>query len=613
MNWKEKMKKSMPYVLIPFLIFAALETFYKLYNMNCAALPFIPAYLLAIVIVFAVYYLIMSLVNNSYITTIILSAVIFIFALANQIKIAYSDDPVFLNDILFINSPGTFSDILQGTLFDLVKEYFIGSAILLAVLILLCYWARQKKIKFQSKKKRLLTGSSCLLLLFLVFVPISSLNQGLLKVCYGSDRMNNYATTNMKYYYKYSIVSGLIGQLLENRLVEPKGFSTEKVEEMLAKVENSTEGRGGIGQPNIIMVFSESFWDIDQLDEITFDKPITENFNKLKEKGLFVDMISPSYGGISANPEWEMLTGGSLTYFHPGYIPYMQLYRDDKYYKAPSVISELKNNNYYTKIVTAWGPTLFNCDTVYDYYGVDEKVYRDNMKSQADWKGGRISDEFLTNQIMTEFNSKEAGEKMFYMVLTAQAHMPYMKDKYKDSEYDIQITDTKLSSDKAATVRSYAQGIYDADKQLGRLYEYIQTLEEDTILIFYGDHLPYLKTADGSDVFPDLEFFNTEDNLLNTFRKYNTQCLVLSNYEIEHEDISYLGPDMIMPYVLNKMDIQVSPFYQWLFSMRNNLPASNFAVSVDKEGNLYETSKLEGDLKEYYKMRSYMNWNYFCK
>lgn len=613
MNWKEKMKKNMPYILIPFLIFAALETFYKLYNMNCAALPFIPAYLLAIVIVFAVYYLIMSLVNSSYITTIILSAVIFIFALANQIKIAYSDDPVFLNDILFINSPGTFSDILQGTLLDLVKEYFIGLAILLAALILLCYWARQKKAKFQSKKKRLLTGASCLFLLVLVFVPISSLNQGLLKVCYGSDRMNNYATTNMKYYYKYSTVSGLIGQLLENRLVEPKGFSTEKVEEMLAKVENSTEGRGGIGQPNIIMVFSESFWDIDQLDEITFDKPITENFNKLKEKGLFVDMISPSYGGISANPEWEMLTGGSLTYFHPGYIPYMQLYRDDKYYKAPSVISELKNNNYYTKIVTAWGPTLFNCDTVYDYYGVDEKVYRDNMKSQADWKGGRISDEFLTNQIMTEFNSKEAGEKMFYMVLTAQAHMPYMKDKYKDSEYDIQITDTKLSSDKAATVRSYAQGIYDADKQLGRLYEYIQTLEEDTILIFYGDHLPYLKTADGSDVFPDLEFFNTEDKLLNTFRKYNTQCLVLSNYEIEHENISYLGPDMIMPYVLNKMDIQVSPFYQWLFSMRNNLPASNFAVSVDKDGNLYETSKLEGDLKEYYKMRSYMNWNYFCK
>ena len=104
------------------------------------------------------------------------------------------------------------------------------------------------------------------------------------------------------------------------------------------------------------------------------------------------------------------------------------------------------------------------------------------------------------------------------------------KDKY--DEYDIDIVDSDLDEELNNSIKSYAQGIYDADKQLGRLYDYIQTLDEDTIIVFYGDHLPYIK-ADGKDVLTELEFFNTDDDKLNLYRKYNTQALVLSNFNMD--------------------------------------------------------------------------------
>ena len=141
-------------------------------------------------------------------------------------------------------------------------------------------------------------------------------------------RQDSYATTNMGYYFKFGFLSGIYGQHIENRLEEPEGYSSEELIDVLDNVDLSGEDVGGFGKPNIIMIFSESFWDIDYLEEVKFDKTVAPNFNRLKKEGKLINMISPSYGGISANVEYEMLTSGSIKFFTRGYIPYMRLCRD---------------------------------------------------------------------------------------------------------------------------------------------------------------------------------------------------------------------------------------------------------------------------------------------
>ena len=67
-------------------------------------------------------------------------------------------------------------------------------------------------------------------------------------------------------------------------------------------------------------------------------------------------------------------------------------------------------------------------------------------------------------------------------------------DKAKDEGKSDIDASNEAGKDLNDTVKSYAEGMYKADKELGRLYNYIQTLDEETIIVFFGDHLPLLKT-----------------------------------------------------------------------------------------------------------------------
>ena len=178
----------------------------------------------------------------------------------------------------------------------------------------------------------------------LISLPISSLNNFILKFFYDTNTRKDYLriTNNIDYYANYGVVSGMYGQLLENRIRKPEGYNKEELEKILN--DTKTKENNNWGKPNIIVVFSESFWNIDQLEEVKFNKKVASNFEELKSKGIFINLLSPSYGGISANVEFELLTGANLCYFNRGYIPYMQLYKNNSYYNRPSIINELRNN-----------------------------------------------------------------------------------------------------------------------------------------------------------------------------------------------------------------------------------------------------------------------------
>ena len=66
-----------------------------------------------------------------------------------------------------------------------------------------------------------------------------------------------------------------------------------------------------------------------------------------------------------------------------------------------------------------------------------------------------------------------------------------------------------------------------------------------------------------------------------------------------------------MTYVLNNMDIELSPFYRWLYNTIDILPSSNYVVSQDKDGKIYYTLGLEGKMKEIYELREKMQYLLF--
>lgn len=598
-------------LVIPLLLFLTFQAYYMLCNAHYARIVCVEALLLSFLLLWGIYICILGIFNNVHKATICLSVILVFFGIANQLKIAYSDTPVYVSDLFFFESTGTLVDILKDSLLGIIIKYLAIIVAFLTAMVFICKFAR----RFNKYTTNNIIRIVCIIIpiatITIISIPNKKISDFMLKTFFQiEERQDNYATTNMGYYFKFGVLGGLYGQLLESRLNIPEGYDNDLLKQILDNSSNVEYKNRDLGKPNIVMIFSESFWNIDVLEEVKFSESVAPNFNRLKKEGILVDMISPSYGGISSNVEYEILTGSSIKFFSSGYIPYMQLYGDDKYFNAPSIIQELKNNGYKTHITSTWESSLFNCEAVYEYFGVDATEYREDLKDSYK-KGGRIADSYIAKRLIQELKDKPKDEKLFTMVLTAQAHMPFNYDKY--DKYDISIEESKLNRSEEKTILSYAQGIYDADKQLKEVYDYIQTINEPTILIFYGDHLPYLKSESGEDITKKLDYFNTKDKIENIYRKYNTQCLILANYDIGEDTIDYLGTDLVMTYLINNMDMEISPYYKWLYTTIDDLPASNLYVSVDKAGNKYKTSKIKDRMKETFSLREKMNWKFFVE
>lgn len=114
---------------------------------------------------------------------------------------------------------------------------------------------------------------------------------------YDKDKAKDYRhnSSNMQYYSEYSMLGGMYADLLETRIFEPNDYDKLEIENVLKKYENK-ENEKKWEKSNIIVTFSESFFDISSIeDDVKFSKPVTSNYNKLKDEGIFINMISPSY------------------------------------------------------------------------------------------------------------------------------------------------------------------------------------------------------------------------------------------------------------------------------------------------------------------------------
>ena len=591
--------------LLPLLSIIVLEFYYSICTFDIARIPitFLPL-ILGIILVYSIYMLFLAIFRRTDRALIAFTLLFLVIYIINEGRIYYTSDTVLISDLLFLQNMGEIGAFADVTFINCI--HFILFPTILTIIVL-CYVVKagiNNNIKITNYKKMFINLGISVAVLLLLFIPITPLDKFLVTRAYNIYDGKDLAITasNTRYFYRYGVLPGLYGKYIEEQRFTPDNYDEEILTKML---DDSIKVEGKWKKPNIIVIFSESFWDISRLDTIKFDNEITPNFNKLKENNS-VQMISPAYGGMSSNVEFEVLTGGSLNYFSKGYTPYMQFFKKGVSENNPSIIKELNNNGYKTKILNSASATMFNCDGIYDIYGVDE---RNHLFDEIDLNGQYVTDEYLTDRIIEYFDNKDKDEKVFFFTITMGGHMPYYEGRY--AKYDVNILESPYEPDVNEVIHSYAEGIYLADKELGRLYEYINTLDEDTIIVFFGDHLPHLSTPDGKDALFKTNYLQDDYNLESVYKQYNTTALILSNYDIDLNDTKYLSPDLLLTYVINNMDIEVSPFYRWLYSTKDVLPSSNYVVSQDNDGKVYYTLGLEGQMKEMYELRKKVQYMLF--
>lgn len=559
--------------------------------------------ILEIIIIYSLFFIVTFISKSTFRTTLIFCIISFVFLIVNQIKLSYSGEPIFFNDIQFLVKINDLIKLVNwNTSIEITILPIIAMSIFYTIICILAYKLNEKIEKRNSKLYISILSVSILTIILLV-IPSNRLKNFYLSTFYNINDRLDFASyvTNESYYFVNGVIAGMYGNMLENRITEPENYDEKELNEVLNSV--NIEENEDWGTPNIIVVFSEAFWDIDQVEELKFDKPVTENFNKLKSEGIFVNMISPTYGGLSSNVEYELLTGHSNRYFNTGYIPFMQLYSSKKSEKYASIVKELANNGYETEIV--YGKDYYSSEKVSYKLGFDK--YTELTKTKENIKGYFLSDKYLTDRIIDRLKYKKDEEKVFYMIETIQNHMNFLPTKYENK--DIKILNNNFSEISKGTLESYAQGVYDADKELGRLYEYIKSFDEPTVLLFLGDHLPYLYTEEKKNALFELDYFDSGDILRDYYRLYNTQGLILSNFEMKEKGTEkILSCNFLLNYIVNNIDIELSDYYRWLYTASEILPASNSIVSQDNNGNLYWTVKLDGEMKEMYDLQEKMQY-----
>jgi len=388
----------------------------------------------------------------------------------------YLGDPLYPSDFLFARQIVDLLPLLARdrpwTTVGIVVLLMAGIA-LVAGVTLFC-WRRFSRIKWKGRALRLAVALP-LLAWFAVICNEAGFSLArdrlrILPVLW--DQKENYAHNGFTMAFILNIPMATV--------FAPKGYSAATmaaIEPPAQYIPVSFDER----RPDIIMVMSESFWDPMRLPGVAFSADPIPTVRAEQSGHVF----SPEFGGMTANVEFEALTGFSKAFLPSGSVPYQQYIR----HPLPSLPRFFKDHGYATRAIHPYRQWFWNRRSVYENLGFDRFMSEENLPPLKK-RGLLAADAALTDEIIREADSME--DPFFFFVVSLQGHGPYEANRYPDSTLGVQTT---AGEETRQIVRTYAQGAMDADAGLAHLIDWASKRERETILVFFGDHLPPLGPA----------------------------------------------------------------------------------------------------------------------
>lgn len=149
-------------------------------------------------------------------------------------------------------------------------------------------------------------------------------------------------------------------------------------------------------------------------------------------------------------------------------------------------------------------------------------------------------------------------------------------------------------------IEIYAEGIKQSDDALKKLETEIQKLDEPTLVVFWGDHLPALgKNLQG---YIEGGFGNT-DEFQKSKEFYETPLLFMANFNLNMEqELGTISPMYFAPMIVDELNYKPTLFYSYLSKMKEHIPAFRKQIYLNDEGEVvHDTSSLKRDAIQYMK------------
>lgn len=312
--------------------------------------------------------------------------------------------------------------------------------------------------------------------------------------------------------FAYSILDSYFGY----RRKKPEEYNKANIENLKREINaipTMGENKKETKKPNIIFVQLESFMDPTLIKEAKFSEDPIPNFRKLQQAGPSGMINVPVTGGGTARTEFEVLTGNSFDYLINGEVPYDSFVKEKP---VNSIASTLKKQGYEATIMHNFQGNFYNRNNAFKNLGFDTFIpveYMQNLEyTHLNWP----KDIVLLDYIEKSLNQNNKPDLVY--AISVEGHGSYPTD---DRGVDLPIkVETTLSEEDKYQLYYYSNLMKGTDNLVGEIVKMVDNRDEDTIVVFYSDHMPALNVFKKNDFYLD---------------KYETPYAIYSNFDIPKE------------------------------------------------------------------------------
>ena len=415
-----------------------------------------------------------------------------------QFRVLISGLWIFLgtvNGLILSNrvTPFSYTDIkmisdlfqMQNTTYFTATEAAIVVSIVVAFFVFLGLFF-VKGPRYQRTRHHVLVPV-CILALVFVGLPVTT------HAAQDSNIIASYFSNIAQGYSDYGFVYGFSTSVVGRGMDKPEDYSEETIEAIGTLVDSASPATTVTPEnaPNVICVLLESFTDPYDINFLNMSEDPVPNFHALEQNFSTGYLTVPVVGAGTANTEFEVLTGMSMQYFGTGEYPYKTILKETD---CESIASNLSKLGYGTHVVHNNTATFYSRNNAFSMMGFDTFTSKELMNITSftpteSWP----TDDVLVQETVKAMDATE-GQSDFVYTITVEGHGDYPSEKVLE---DPAIAVTGGADESSNNQwEYYVNMLHEVDDFIGDLVSAVDRRGEDTIIVFFGDHLPTLGLTD---------------------------------------------------------------------------------------------------------------------
>lgn len=521
-----------------------------------------------LIILWIILFVLYAVTNSMFASGSLICVTVIVFDLANYFTYKFRGIPILASDLTIV---GTAMNVAGNYEYSLDYYRLVMVVCMIEWCILLF---RIKPVKIAPKHHLKCALGAVAVFAVCVFTALySPIIPKVARVYVSTYRPN-------KSYLKNGVILTFVRSIQLMVVDEPEGYSPEQADQIAREYREKTEETEKYITPNVIAIMDEAFADLQAVGDFETSEDLMPFYRGLTENAVKGFTHVSVFGGQTVNTEFEFLTGLSKAFLPEGSTAY-RLYIKEP---LPNLTTVLKKRSY--QGILAMHPYLangYNRQTAYPYLGFEDFISREDMTYDASDKiRTYISDEKDMQMVIEEYEKAKAqSDAPFYLFnVTMQNHSSYEKD-YDNFEEPITVEEGYDFPE----VTRYVNLVRKTDEALEHLIDYFSSVQDPTVIVFFGDHEPGLPMEFYSKLFgKDVEKLSRKESM----EMYKTPFLIWANYDIEEQEDVHISSNYLSTLMMEAAGMEMAPLNQFLSGLCKEIPILTSNGYYGENGKLYD-------------------------